>query len=366
MKKLLIFHSTIAPYRIDFFNDLYNAFESVICLRYRNLRSQKFDYDKIYSQFKFKPVYLKEIFKIGRRSFNVGYWKYLNRFKPDIVLTEEFSLATVLVFIHRLFSRRKYKIVTICDDSYNMVAEDNDFSKLHKFARRVLASKLDDVILVEPKVVEWYRQRYGVGYYFPIIKPEATARANYARLLPMSLDLIHKFNLTNIFRFLFVGRLVKLKNVDTIINAFSELDQSKNILIIVGTGPEETGLKELAKGLNVMFTGRLEGDQLNVWYNIADCFVLASYQEAFGAVTNEALLAGCRCLVSNKAGSSCLIRPGVNGDTFNPYDIAELSLKMLKEAENPNGYNGKLKDCLMLEHYHDLMTGLINHLNQLV
>ena len=148
MKKLLIFHSTVAPYRIDFFNDLYNAFESVICLRYRNLRSQKFDYDKIYSQFKFKPVYLKEILKIGRRSFNVGYWKYLNRFKPDIVLTEEFSLATVLVFIHRLFSRRKYKIVTICDDSYNMVAEDNDFSKLQADAMRILQeeSELDEIV----------------------------------------------------------------------------------------------------------------------------------------------------------------------------------------------------------------------------
>ena len=52
MKKLLIFHPTIAPYRIDFFNELSRAFDTRVCLRYRNLRSQTFDYDKIVG----KPV----------------------------------------------------------------------------------------------------------------------------------------------------------------------------------------------------------------------------------------------------------------------------------------------------------------------
>ena len=34
MSKLLIFHPTIAPYRIDFFNDLSRSFDSRICLKY--------------------------------------------------------------------------------------------------------------------------------------------------------------------------------------------------------------------------------------------------------------------------------------------------------------------------------------------
>lgn len=66
------------------------------------------------------------------------------------------------------------------------------------------------------------------------------------------------------------------------------------------------------------------GHELYAWYNIAQLFVLASWQEAFGAVTNEALQGGCRCLISELAGSQCLIKEGINGCTFNPHDQKHL------------------------------------------
>lgn len=105
----------------------------------------------------------------------------------------------------------------------------------------------------------------------------------------------------------------------------------KNFLIIVGSGEEENRLRQLTVDLeldNVLFTGRLDGEELYSWYNVADYFVLASYLEAFGAVTNEALLAGCYSLISNKAGSRCLIEDGVNGFTFESMDVNELNEKM--------------------------------------
>ncbi len=331
-KKLLIFHPTIAPYRIDFFNDLYRAFDTRVCLQYWNLRDQTFDYDKIYSQFAFKPHYLKEIIKIGPRSLWGGFWKHLDDFNPDIVLVSEFNMTALMVLAHRFFKRKKYKVISICDDSYNMVAEGNDFSRLHCIARRLVVPRLDDLILVEPKVTEWYQQHYNKGICFPIIKPEEKARKEYERVLPMSQDIIKKYGLQGKKVFLFVGRLVALKNVETAIQAFSHLNQKENVFVVVGDGPERKNLETLAKDLkaNVLFTGRLEGDALNVWYNIADVFVLASYQESFGAVTNEALLAGCFALVSNKAGSACLVGEGVNGYTFSPMDVEELSDKMEK------------------------------------
>ena len=46
-KTVLIFHPTIAPYRIDFFNDLYKSFNAKIVLFYRNLKDQKFKYEEI-------------------------------------------------------------------------------------------------------------------------------------------------------------------------------------------------------------------------------------------------------------------------------------------------------------------------------
>lgn len=368
MKKLLIFHSTVAPYRVSFFNDLYKAFDTKICLRYKNLRSQKFDYEKISSQFLFSPTYLKELFQWKGRTFNSGYWRELNAFRPDIVFVEEFSIGAIWVLLHRFFTRRKYKVVSICDDSYNMVAENNDFSAFHKYSRKLLAHKLDEIILVEPKVVKWYNEKYQRGFWFPIIKPDNATREEYARVLPTSNQIISENHLENKCIFLYVGRLVKIKNIDTIIRAFSKLDQNKNALVIVGDGEEKVSLMNLANQLavNVEFTGRLEGDALNAWYNIAHCFVLASYKEPFGAVTNEALLAGCISIISNKAGSSCLIEENKNGFLFDPMDTEQLTRIMRQVSSVVTiDYPVKLKPNQMTYQYQDFMQSLIERIDTL-
>ncbi len=367
-KKLLIFHPTIAPYRVDFFNDLSKAFDTRICLRYQNLRSQTFDYNKIASQFVFSPIYQKELFKIGKRGFSNGFWKNLNIHNPDIVLVEEFSFGTIMVLLHRFIYRKKYKVLSICDDSYNMVAENNDFSKIHKFLRHIVVPMLDGMILVEPKVTDWYQKYFQKGFCFPIIKSDENARNEYQRVLPQSNQIASIYHLFNKKIFLFVGRLVALKNVDSIIRAFSKLNQKEHVLVIIGDGNEKERLRQLSftVNANVIFTGRLEGDTLNAWYNIANIFILASYQEPFGAVTNEALLAGCYSIVSNKAGSACLIKEHVNGYTFNPMDENELYQKMQKVSMKINPLSKiVLKENLMKINFKCKMEELIAYLYKL-
>lgn len=366
MKKLLIFHPTIAPYRIDFFNDLYRAFDTRVCLQYWNLRDQTFDYEKIYEQFAFRPHYLKELCRLGARSIWGGYWKHLDEFAPDVVLVSEFNLITIVVLLHRWLKRKKYKVISICDDSYNMVAENNDFSKFHKLARKLVVPYLDNLILVEPKVTEWYREHYGMGICFPIIKPEGKAREEYEHALPLSKELAERYDLSKKNVFLFVGRLVEIKNVETAIRAFAKLDQQENVFVVVGDGPERGRLEMLAKELktDVLFTGRLEGEGLLAWYNIADVFVLPSYQESFGAVTNEALLAGCLALVSEKAGSSCLVKDGVNGYTFSPFDVDGLAQKMneVLRIEDKKSHTEELRENRMLMGYDVYMHNLVEQL----
>ena len=366
-KKLLIFHPTIAPYRIDFFNDLYKAFDTRVCLQYWNLRDQTFDYERIYAKFAFEPYYLKERLKLGERSIWGGTWKHLDEFQPDVVLVSEYGITALMVLLHRFFKRKQYKVVSICDDSYNMLADKNEFSALHRMARRIVVPRLDDLVLVEPKAEEWYQQHYGKGFCFPIIKKEEAARADYARVMGQSAQLRKEYALEDKKVFLFVGRLVDLKNVDTAIRAFSRLNQSTHAFVVVGDGPKREDWEALARELsaNVFFVGRLEGDALNVWYNVADIFVLPSYQEAFGAVTNEALLAGCYALVSNKAGSSCLIEEGVNGYTFSSMDVDELSDCMVKATKFALGYeeNG-LKKSNMIVPYEAYMKDLMRLLDK--
>lgn len=367
-KRLLVFHRTIAPYRIDFFNDLSEAFDTRICLQYKNLLNQKFDYGKISTQFKFVPIYLKELLKLKSIVISKGYWKQLDEHQPNIVLVSEFGLDCISVLLYRWLKRKKYKVISVCDDSYNMVAENNDFSHLHRRLRQWITPKLDELILVEPKVTEWYCSNYGKGYCFSILKDDNQTREIYSRVLSESSITSDRYHLKGKHVILFVGRLVALKNVETIIKAFADINNTDNVLVIIGDGPERGRLEQIAseRNVNIIFTGRLEGKELYQWYNIANVFVLASYQEAFGAVTNEALLAGCKCLISCKAGSACLIEDGKNGYTFNPMNVNELTAKMKQVVGEclPVTFQ-TLRSSQMLFTYETALSGLMQHLNNL-
>jgi glycosyltransferase involved in cell wall biosynthesis len=367
MKRLLIFHPTIFSYRIDFFNDLARAFDVRVCLQGRNLSNTWLDYGRLESQFDFEPIYLPKLCRVGSRKIHSGYWKHLDDFDPDIVLVSEFGLDALAVLLHRWVTRKKYKIVSMCDDSYDMVAGRNDFSRVHRLMRRVVTPLLDELILVESYVTRWYRERYGKGIFFPIIKDDVRAREEYTRAFPLSRQTVAQYGLDGKRVFMFAGRLIALKNVETIIRACVRLSSDKNTLVIVGSGPEEENLRRLAGGAgNIIFAGRQEGDELNRWYNLADCFVLASTQEAFGAVTNEALLAGCWGLISDRAGSRCLIEEGLNGWTFDPANVDDLAEKMMRIAEiSAPVAPASLKPNRMNYSYAELHNKLIDELKNL-
>lgn len=191
-------------------------------------------------------------------------------------------------------------------------------------------------------------------------------RKNYERLIPESQRIIDIYHLSCKHVFLFVGRLVAVKNVKTIIKAFKKLNDKNSVLVIIGSGNEENNLHKEAENMsNVIFTGRLEGDDLYKWYNVATAFILASYREPFGAVTNEALLAGNWVIISNKAGSQCLVKPGVNGDVFNPMDIDELTHKMEDVCYKIPSVPSKiaLKNNGMIYSYKTLLSNVINMLS---
>lgn len=163
-----------------------------------------------------------------------------------------------------------------------------------------------------------------------------------------------------------IGRLDPVKNLDKLFSALSKTKEDF-VTIIVGSGQLEETLKMQASTINkpIVFTGRYEGDSIRAWYNLADVFVLASKMEAFGAVTNEALIAGCTCLVSQNAGSACLIN-GDNGRIIDPYDVDSMAtiidetmqaIKVRKEIT--------LRPCKMAFTFEETIDRVINELKTL-
>lgn len=356
-KKLLIFHLSVAPYRVDFFNELNRSFDTKICLQYWNLKNQNFDYKKIYEQFEFTPQYLTDS---SKRKLLKEVWCQLKVFAPDIVITCEFNIITLFVLIIRVLFKRKYKVIVMTDDSYDMVSNNNDFTYKHKIARRVCASLANNLITIEPRVKEWYYKKYGKGLFFPIIVDDIKSVSNYERLLPISRKYVNCYGLEGKPVLLFVGRLVGLKNLCHVLEAF-DLANSNAVFVIVGDGPERELLEEQARKINkeIFFTGRFEGDELYAWYNLANILILASYKEPFGAVTNEALLAGCRVIVSNKAGSSCLVNES-NGEVVDPLDVQGIAAAIDRQLRlSPIPHLKKARQNLMNYSFNERMQELI-------
>lgn len=362
MKRFLVFHPIIAPYRIDFFNYLSRAGIFEICLKWKNLKDQTFDYAEIEKQFDFKPTYLEG--GIIKSFYTII--KKMNEFKPDIVFVSECGFIAILAVLFRIVFNKHYEIISIIDDSYDMLVGNNQFSKKHALAEKCLMPQFDNVITVEPRVSSFFQQRYGKGVYFPIIVDEHKARRRYERVLPISEKYVEQFELANKRILLFVGRLVELKNLQRIIPIVQKIEDPDLRFVIVGSGNYENVLKTTAKcDSRIVFAGRYEGDELYAWYNIAHYLILPSFREAFGAVTNEALLAGCKVIVSNRAGSSCLIAEGVNGHLISPMDSQDIErnlrkyLTKIKPLQLPLQLRENLMNVRFEESFQNMLSQII-------
>lgn len=366
-KKLLVFHPVIAPYRIDFFNTLSKIYDMDIYMFKGNLSSQKFKYENITRQLLFTPKILDKYYNLLFFRLRKGVVFAIKNSNPDIIMVSECGIETIIVIIYKFLFRKKYKIISIIDDSYDMLKNNNQISLKHTYAEKIVIPHCNNIINVEPKVVAYFKKLYNKGIYFPIVRDEDRLRDTYNKVLPISEKYINTYNLQDKKVLLFVGRLVKIKNVSFAINVINKLKADDLCLVIVGSGDYEDDLKSQANGNpNIIFTGRLEGEALYAWYNVAEFFILPSTLEPFGAVTNEALIAGCFCFISEKAGSNCLIKDGINGFVFNPCDEQNFTILLKKSLSNINlrTYPLRIKESRMCDDFSTFIDDLVSEIEK--
>ena len=331
MRNLYLSNSP-APYRIDFYRALYRDLDCEIC--FQDIRDGVPDIPVRQWTLGSLPALLKEL-------------------RPSVVIVPEFSAAAILTLTLRM--RYGYKVISTCDDSLDMI-HGNDFGWKHRLARRFVPRRLDNIVLHSAEVRDWYHQHYGKGLVMPIIADDRRIRADLERVLPLSKRLRPGDKPVVAF----VGRLVGLKNVPALIRAFEPLKERAQ-LVIIGDGPERQKLA--AMGPEAVFTGMLAGDELLAWYNLIDIMVLPSTQEAYGAVTGEALMAGAKVVVSRKAGSSALVQEGVNGYVVDPNDTHAMTGcidTLLKQV--PDGRPLSLRENLLPCRFETSITTLLEAL----
>jgi glycosyltransferase involved in cell wall biosynthesis len=133
-------------------------------------------------------------------------------------------------------------------------------------------------------------------------------------------------------KFLYIGRLAKVKNLEVLITIFNDL--SDYTLTIIGVGEYEEYLKSIANK-NTIFKGSVENRYIENFMLENDIFILPSISESWGLVIEEALYFGMPIIVSKNCGSVELVENGVNGYIINPNNNKNIKENILK-IDNDN------------------------------
>ena len=114
-----------------------------------------------------------------------------------------------------------------------------------------------------------------------------------------------------------LGRHVRQKGFDILLDAFAQSGDQGHDLILAGDGPEHAALQETAKRLNlserVFFPGRADRKTTISLFQGCALFVLPSRHEPFGIVNLEAMAAGKPVLATAVGGVPEIIEDGVTG-----------------------------------------------------
>lgn len=141
---------------------------------------------------------------------------------------------------------------------------------------------------------------------------------------------------------LFLGRLAPKKRVSDLIRAFAhiESDYPESDLVIVGTGPEEEQLVDLARELGiadrVSFRGRISDEEVANSYATAGVFVLPSVWEGHPLTLLEAWASGAPVIASDVEGIEEFLDHEETGYLVPPKSPGELADALTYTLDNPD------------------------------
>ncbi len=120
-------------------------------------------------------------------------------------------------------------------------------------------------------------------------------------------------------RFLFVGRLTRLKGLDTLLRALAPLQEHPWTLDVIGDGPQRAEWESLTAELNLKERVTFHGfrDDVEDWMISSSCLLFPSHHEGMGLVVLEALNVGLPVLASDLEP----LRPLASGPLIPPEDV---------------------------------------------
>jgi 1,2-diacylglycerol 3-alpha-glucosyltransferase len=285
--------------------------------------------------------------QLARHEMSQAIHKALDEIRPDLVLLQGWGPTYSLISQRWAVSNRTPTVVTSessWHDGPRVRFREAIKSRLVRLCSAALVGGSPHADYLAKLGMP--RDRIFLGYdvvdnaYF---EREARSARSNARVLRAKHGLPQSY-------FLASARFVEKKNVAGLLQAYATYrrmhpqtggaDAKPWDLVALGDGPLWQSICKLRSTLALESSVHLPGfkgyAELPAYYGLASAFVHPSTTEQWGLVVNEAMASGLPVLASNRCGCAPdLVRPGVNGFTFDPCDTQVLARLMLR-VSSPN------------------------------
>ena len=301
--KILYLYSELMPYNIpvlEYYLSKYNADISVV------------SWDKK----KVSPYVLNKIDNINfynRSTFNLSKLiSFINNFNPDIIYISGW-MDKIYLFSILPYRIKGGKVVTGSDAIWTGSIKQHLISFIIKFLKKLFFT---NIWIPGPEHFEFAKK---LGF-----KNNEIIFNCYSANTPLFNNAFNldKFadRISSKRRFIFVGRLEKVKGIENLLETWNNLSiyHNKWELIIIGSGSFENQIKEYP---NIIFKPFLSQEDLIKEINSSHCFILPSTYEPWGLVIHEFVSAGMPIITSNVCGANSLfLINNFNGFVFNEHN----------------------------------------------
>ena len=152
----------------------------------------------------------------------------------------------------------------------------------------------------------------------------------------VSEELKEKFQIDKNFIVIYAGNLGIAQNLTVVLKAAEKLKEKNILFLMVGTGPEETLLKNYAKShnlTNVIFTGEVAKDDMSEYLSLSDCGLIPLkkievFERTIPSKLFDYMSANLPIILGVKGEAKEILEKSEAGICFEPDNVDELVEKI--------------------------------------
>lgn len=303
----------------------------------------------------YKGVKLRKVFTLDKKGLAAVTSSFFGAIKAAFgkydVVHFHAEGPCAMMWLPKLFGKRC--IATIHGLDWQRAKWKSGFgSKYIKLGEKTAVKFADEIIVLSKGVQEYFEKTYGRKTVFiPNGVSEPVTRE--AEIIK------EKYGLAKDSYILFLGRIVPEKGVKYLLEAFKSINTDKKLVIAGGSSDSDEFYEEMKSlaGENVIFTGFVQGRELDELYSNAYIYTLPSDLEGMPLSLLEGMSYGNCCLVSSI--SECTEVVEDKAVVFEKSDVKALTEKLQKLCDNEaevKKYKSQAKDFICNKYNWDKVT----------